>query len=188
MNNLVHPFPCPIYQNFIDDKSFIHIKDNVYNYTLNNKSKFLNKWFCPTLASDVKNKSQFSVLIKELEIHAEKYTSLWNFNQSLKPYITDLWINVARPGDYQEGHIHLDAMFAGVMYIEVNDLSGNFQFINPLKVASLMMGHPKLFDYNYNIHPQNNLLLMFPSWMEHRALQNTSNKDRISLSFNINLK
>ena len=35
-------------------------------------------------------------------------------------------------------------------------------------------------------HPQECLLLVFPSWIEHSVTPNFTNEDRISLSFNSN--
>jgi len=38
------------------------------------------------------------------------------------------------------------------------------------------------------VQPQNLLLLLFPSWLEHYVEQNMSDESRISLSFNIGVK
>ena len=37
----------------------------------------------------------------------------------------------------------------------------------------------------WEIEPVENRLLIFPSWLEHQVLPNITQKDRISLSFNI---
>ena len=43
------------------------------------------------------------------------------------------------------------------------------------------------YAYTY-INPKNNLLLLFPSWLEHDVEENKSDDERISIAFNINAK
>ena len=38
---------------------------------------------------------------------------------------------------------------------------------------------------HFKIFPQENMLLMFPSWLEHDVEPNKSKKERIAISFNI---
>jgi uncharacterized protein (TIGR02466 family) len=38
------------------------------------------------------------------------------------------------------------------------------------------------------INPQEGMLLLFPSYLMHKVNNNISNKERISISFNINFK
>lgn len=40
---------------------------------------------------------------------------------------------------------------------------------------------------SYRITPRDNMLILFPSYLPHRVEQNLSEKDRISVSFNINI-
>ena len=69
--------------------------------------------------------------------------------------------------------------------------SGNLVFLNPRpqdevlsppkkKEASIHLAHS--VDYE----PKENSLIFFPSWLQHEVKINSSNEDRVILSFNIN--
>ena len=42
-----------------------------------------------------------------------------------------------------------------------------------------------LFNSNYHVHPKQGLLVIFYAWINHFVEQNLSEKDRLSLSFNV---
>jgi len=51
---------------------------------------------------------------------------------------------------------------------------------------SFLMGdNQKLLNSHNIIIPKNGLIVIFPSWLNHSVLPNKSNKNRISISFNI---
>tara|TARA_B100000902_G_C27166356_1_gene841421 strand:+ start:371 stop:961 length:591 start_codon:yes stop_codon:yes gene_type:complete len=191
MDNLVHPFPCPIYQNFIEEKYFSLIKKNIIQYIKDNKDEFKPSWLCPTLSSFFSPNSEdiFEIpsLIPQIYFHVEKYIKYWkNFEKNPTSFTCEnIWINVAETGAYQEEHHHDNLFLSGTIYFQVNPKSGSFQFINPLSAQSTLFLSPEKFGYTYNIEPQNSMILIFPSWMHHRVLSNQSTENRISVSFNI---
>jgi uncharacterized protein (TIGR02466 family) len=191
MDNLIHPFPCPIYQNIIDEKSFFQIQQDTDDFIKNNINLFQQVWQCPTLTTIKTPKSQninSTTLTKEIKFFVEEYAKFWDWVTSPIVEIGDCWVNIAPKGAYQESHIHGDCLFSGVVYLNVDEKSGSFQFINPLTPESILLGNPDNFGYFYNIIPQPGMIVLFPGWMAHRALYNDSNIDRISISFNITSK
>ena len=101
-----------------------------------------------------------------------------------------LWFNIARPGDYQEHHVHHGANFSAVYYLTVPAASGNIVFTRPGWAASLPMpiqdrpGGEFRQSVNYEIAPQAGQLLIFPSSLEHQVRQNSSSLDRVCVSMN----
>jgi len=188
MDNLIHPFPCPIYQNIIDKESFLEIKEDTHNFISNNSNLFHQPWGCPTqttIGTPIEKNINSHILTKNIKFFVEKYSKFWDWNTPPTIKIKECWVNIAKKGDYQEEHNHSNNMLSGVIYIEVNNKSGGFQFINPLTSESILLGNPNNFGYLYNITPQPGMILLFPGWMNHRALPNESDIDRISISFNI---
>jgi uncharacterized protein (TIGR02466 family) len=106
-------------------------------------------------------------------------------NPELKLEIDTFWININKRGDYNYDHYHPQSAFSGVIYIQTATDS-NIRF----ETDSLMKHYPfnvdsELFPSSVEIFPEVGRLIIFPSWVKHGVNQNTSNDERISISFNI---
>jgi uncharacterized protein (TIGR02466 family) len=106
-------------------------------------------------------------------------------NPELKMEIDICWININKKGDYNYDHYHPQSALSGVIYIQTTDES-NIRF----ETDSLMKHYPfdidsELFPSSVEIFPKVGRLIIFPSWLKHGVKQNTSNIERISISFNI---
>ena len=106
---------------------------------------------------------------------------------SYKLEITSMWGNVQRKGNYIFKHTHANNVFSGSFYVNECDEFPALQFHRPpddnlqLQVESdNEFSRGKLF-----FPPKKDLLVIFPSWLEHDVPVNTSEFDRLSLSFNI---
>tara|TARA_R110000822_G_scaffold114189_4_gene245645 strand:- start:356 stop:931 length:576 start_codon:yes stop_codon:yes gene_type:complete len=188
MNNIIYPFQIPIYQNFIDRESFNIIKEDTYKFIQKNQDLFESIWLCPTKTTQhhpLNKNIKSRVLNNQIKIYVENYYKAWDFNESCNLKISEIWVNIAKTNDYQEEHNHNSNLFSGVVYINTNEFSGDFNFINPLSAEGSLMGNPNKCGFMSSIKPQNGMILLFPSWFNHRALPNNSDEDRISISFNI---
>jgi hypothetical protein len=86
-------------------------------------------------------------------------------------------------GDY---HAHANSYFSGVMYFENNVSSVVFK--SPFGPSGYTFDEEKHTMYNtsgFVVNPEKNMLLIFPSQIEHRSNINLSNKIRYCLAFNI---
>jgi uncharacterized protein (TIGR02466 family) len=111
------------------------------------------------------------------------------------PMLGNMWANINYPGASNAMHIHPNSLWSGVYYVTCNDQSGNIYFEDPRSVS--LMSMPK-YQYEQNLNsrriidsqPKPGRLIMFPSWLNHGVRENTSDKTRISISFNFlqNLK
>ena len=110
--------------------------------------------------------------------------------------MSNMWININGRGAYNHTHIHGGSIFSGVFYVKVPSCCcGELKFLRPLEYQAMKeyWGCDENFDrydkpHNYLdffIPPENNKLVMFPSWMQHSVDANASDHDRISISFNI---
>jgi len=114
--------------------------------------------------------------------------------------LTNFWINISGKGSSNTPHTHSGLTYSGVFFIKVPKemKGGRFLFYRNFNEADFIstayMGHFKEgyqmqgYDYPINtISPQENMLIVFPSWVPHAVEINLSDEERISLSFNFKL-
>ena len=107
-----------------------------------------------------------------------------------------MWVNINEKHHYNDWHVHPFATLSGVYYIKHDGVeSGDIMFKHP-EHPQLTALHfpPKIVEAGnavtsgvINVTPKSNMLLMFPSWMNHSVKVNLKNDPRISVSFNSNL-
>lgn len=97
------------------------------------------------------------------------------------------WVVKINPG--QDGgnyHIHANSYFSGVMYLE-NNIS-SIEFKSPLGANRYSFDEEENTPYNttgFLVNPEKNMLLFFPSHIEHKVNTNLTNNIRYSIAFNI---
>ncbi len=112
--------------------------------------------------------------------------------------VTNLWININTRGDKNHLHHHAGSLLSGVFYVKVPTCcSGDIKFVRDFSYTSMKesWGCQDNFDHFENpanelehyITPEENNIIIFPSWLMHAVDPSSSDDDRISLSFNIQL-
>ena len=105
--------------------------------------------------------------------------------------ITGMWGNVLKPGETHQPHTHSNNFLSGVFYIDADNTSG-ITFQDPRPGANVILPRKKVdhIDNASLLHykAKTNRIIIFPSWLVHRVPINRSTKDRISISFNIQVK
>ncbi|MFM6039337.1 MAG: 2OG-Fe(II) oxygenase family protein [Sphaerospermopsis kisseleviana] len=103
------------------------------------------------------------------------------------------WVNVNPQGGYNVVHNHPHAFFSGVYYLQASEKSGEIVFLNPVSEQNLTLPLQLIDQSNpYNIDryfftPQEDLLILFPAYLNHYVHPNQSTDERISVAFNIGL-
>lgn len=118
----------------------------------------------------------------------------WGF-KDYSLYISNLWININRRGAMNRLHTHPGCVLSGVYYVDIPECcSGPFTFVKDFKDQQLKehWGNANNFEQwegmnvnEYDIYPENDMMVLFPSWMMHAVSKSSSDKDRISISFNL---
>jgi uncharacterized protein (TIGR02466 family) len=130
-----------------------------------------------------------SNLRKLIYNHIDIYSKNFKLNKKLK--LDNLWININGYKDLNLPHIHPNNILSGVFYVKVPKNSGKIRFENPC--LDLMEGvyQNSILEYNsinsatWSLEPDENLLILFPSFLKHSVLPNMNKKEkRISISFN----
>ena len=109
-----------------------------------------------------------------------------------KRYILHLrnsWMNIQSKFKSHEWHCHPGYHIAGTYYMRVSVDQGGIQFQNP----NIMMQHcnfpenPKC-SQSIEYIPNDGDILLFPAWLMHNTMPNTTDVDRISISFNLDIE
>lgn len=109
------------------------------------------------------------------------------------PWQVDSWLTVFAPGDSEQQHNHYGNFLSGVYYVSAPPETGAFRFYEPGAQKTMWHGQytnqaPKNVNNSTNgtYYPRTGEMILFPSWMEHAVLANKSQRNRISIAFNIN--
>ena len=105
--------------------------------------------------------------------------------------ITGMWGNVLRPGEAHQSHTHSNNFLSGVFYLSSDGATG-LTISDPRPAADVLVPRKKkktqdnsnLLSYKSN----QNRLIMFPAWLVHWVPVNKTKRNRISISFNIQVK
>ena len=99
------------------------------------------------------------------------------------------WININPPGTSNERHTHPGSDLSVVMYVKVPENSGDIEMTNPAYIESfnlLSAARPEAnLSPSVSITPVEGRVLIFPSNILHRVLENKSDNDRISIAWNV---
>lgn len=147
----------------------------------------------PVFADLLLNIRSISQTIFE-EAYAPFYTTSYHTTN-----IGNYWVNINRKGGYNVEHVHPGCFLSGVYYVNI-DPQSNPAPITFLRHTDWIMNHgvyfydsvpcekPPFIEHHVELPPRTGALLLFPSYLPHRVEPNQSDSDRVSISFNVDLK
>ena len=192
----INLFPSIIHQ--FDVNGFSEIKDKLIDYVYDckkNDSEGRGEWQSITFSFNDKDKKD--ILQSFLTNCLSEFPPIKkSVNLSMRA-----WVNISKPGGYLAKHHHPDCNLAGVLWIKAPQNSGDIVFDSPKTFDPFLQlaknreidSYTDDFKNKFNIYsdydfpPTEGRILIFPSYLEHQVRENKSNKDRISVSFNIKL-
>ncbi len=108
------------------------------------------------------------------------------------PVMNALFANINPKHSFHPEHLHPYSHISGVFYVKSDADSPAIGFKDP-RMARWMM--PPAADgkrpenaFNAKLAPEPGKLFLFPSWLEHGVAQNQSDRERISMSFNFEMR
>ncbi len=103
--------------------------------------------------------------------------------------ITGCWANIDATNARHNTHGHPNNYLSGVYYVQTQDGANTITFEDPRPQNYVMLPHLKKFTVensrSITLDVQDGTLLVFPAWFWHSVDDNRSDKERISVSFNI---
>ena len=182
-------FTTPIWKTYIDIdvepliEYLYKLKDHNIGYTVSNRGGWQSSELpgIPLAHEDLLYKINEALV----EVHKQMGLKL-----STPSIITSHWYNINPPSSYNVKHLHPHSVFSGAMYLQVPDGDcGNIVFHRENIFKSYLPTYivdkwnpmtSELVSYK----PEKLMLIIFPSCIEHEVLENLTEKDRISFSFN----
>ena len=137
--------------------------------------------------------AEFEKLKNKIEDAANIYHHEIQFKKTLNQKIHNIWININQKGNSNEFHVHQHSILSGVFYLTGGEAPIVFKHpyadINTYYWDDFIIEEWNASNSgNWEILPEPNGLLIFPSWAEHKVRPNEEDIDRISLSFNTKLE
>jgi uncharacterized protein (TIGR02466 family) len=103
--------------------------------------------------------------------------------------ITSMWANVNPPGAKHSVHSHPNNFLSGVYYVQCDAKANVIRFYDPRPQAEVMMPpRAQRNIYNANmieLETKPGRLVLFPAWLKHDVPTNLSERERISVSFDM---
>tara|TARA_B100000287_G_scaffold335868_1_gene321486 strand:+ start:341 stop:1030 length:690 start_codon:yes stop_codon:yes gene_type:complete len=106
--------------------------------------------------------------------------------------ITTSWFTITEEGDGGDSqyHFHKNSFYSGVLYYdEYKEDSAPIEFMTPLEFHADFYLEPREYDLAtstaWQIQPQKNMLVLFPSYLKHQVGKHIGPDPRYSLAFNI---
>ena len=112
--------------------------------------------------------------------------------QNFEPVMSTLWGNINPKFSFHAEHLHPYSHISGVFYVRCEPGSPAISFKDP-RMARWMMppaadGNRAENTFHAKVAPEPGKLLMFPAWLEHGVAQNQTEEERISMSFNFEMR
>ena len=103
--------------------------------------------------------------------------------------LTGCWANISPPGDGHRPHTHPNNYLSGVYYVQVQAGADTISFDDPRPQTNIIApATTEITDENagqIHITTREGLLVLFPSWLQHQVPRNKSQRDRISIAYNV---
>ena len=111
---------------------------------------------------------------------------------NFEPVMNTLWGNINPRFSFHRDHLHPYSHISGVFYVDIEPNSPAISFKDPRGGRWMMPpaadGSRPENTFFAKVMPQDGKLLMFPSWLEHAVEQNQTDFERISMSFNFEMR
>jgi uncharacterized protein (TIGR02466 family) len=181
-------FPTPIYNSKLNreltnkelsfiNKTKLDIYKNEGNTTSNNNY--------------ILNNNIFKDLKIDLDLRVQDYfQKVVSPTDSIKPYITQSWLNYTETNQYHHKHQHPNSLVSGVFYINCDDKFDKIKFFNDTYKTI----KPEIKEWNiWNSESwwfpvKTGDIILFPSSLTHMVETKQGTNTRISLAFNIFVK
>ncbi len=181
MGQVVSIFATPLYVNklqFGDD-----VVEYVDQLEYGNQIESYNS---QSVQTDVLEHKELKGIRDTIEYCLSEYTGgVLRSNQTVS--ITQSWCNKTKKGTNHGYHHHPNSIVSGVLFIKSSPNCPGIKFYRPSVLPfafSYESGSNEYVNDNYSYQSEPGILLLFPSNVAHSVDTNSSDVDRISLSFN----
>ena len=170
----------------IDTDKIISMIDNHFENSGTNTSIDVDNISSVSISKSILELENFIDLKKQLMNELNNFFhNVMNYESDFK--ITTSWFTKSQNSQSSNYHNHNNSMFSGILYLQTDENSGDISF-EDFNNRRYKLNVKEYNIYNcteYQIKPNDGLLILFPSEVHHKILKNNSNIVRHSLAFNI---
>ena len=188
-------FSTPIWSTKIDN--YKEVNEEMYNYILNlkeqnpegvKKSNF-NGWHSKDFDLNDEVPKKFINAVSS-NINTTFNDMDWDIEKQIIK-IKSIWAIINEKGASNERHHHGNSALSAAYYVRAPKDCGNIVFYDPRPAPVFshpIAKKPNILNATVNsITPDEGLLVLFPSYLDHSVKPNLSSNQRIVISFNVNL-
>ena len=191
-------FPEPVFKCKIKDFKNLNIELAKYIYKLrdedddglerSNKGGWHSKNF--ELAVEDSIQKEFAVIVQQYILNVFQNYGWKTENKNIR--IKEMWAIINKEGNFNVLHTHPNCYLSAAYYVKAPENCGRFQVEDP-NIAK-RHSYPEILAKNElnsevaGINISEGDLLIFPAYLPHKVKKNESNKDRIVISFNVDIK
>ena len=188
-------FSTPIWSTKIDN--YKDVNEEMYNYILNlkeqnpegvKKSNF-NGWHSKDFDLNDEVPKKFINAVSS-NINTTFNDMDWDIEKQIIK-IKSIWAIINEKGASNERHHHGNSALSAAYYVRAPKDCGNIVFYDPRPAPVFshpIAKKPNILNATVNsITPDEGLLVLFPSYLDHSVKPNLSSNQRIVISFNVNL-
>jgi uncharacterized protein (TIGR02466 family) len=162
--------------NEITDQELKDFKKYILNSNLQKDEGNTSKL---TINQQLLNNDLFTKLNQQIIKYSKIYLNkIGHIYEDLQ--ISNSWANIVNPGGHLSLHKHVNSYISGSFYFSE---SSEIEFFNPLHEKWIFTSSSSSKNIFYKIKPISKLLLLFPSFIDHRVINSKNN--RVSIAFNI---
>jgi len=170
------------------EKAFI---ENIYDHSkcCPSRDHKHEPWIIEQTNPNLHEKIEFAAFKMEM-IKAVSCISrdLMKYDKNYLVDVTGMWGCKQRPKASLHLHSHHNNIFSGVFYPEEDNDFPHIRFKKPFNSEFLpTVSEANIYNsgFYFGAKPSKDNLIIFPSWLEHEVPVNFSNKDRLSISYNV---
>jgi len=185
-------FPSVVWSTVFDDRESLNIKllEQARRMQSGNPDGVANTnvkgWQSPGILQTL---DEFDVINRRILQVCQSIGDSQNFSPDVI-YQHQAWINISPPGASNKIHYHANCHFSGVYYISLKAPECGSIFFRDPRIASRMLSYPadkptQFTTDEMSMPPEEGRMYVFPGWLEHGVEVNQSDRDRVSISFNV---
>lgn len=189
MSNVTPLFSTPVFvfDKYVEDESNFVELANSQEYTANKGGNLIS------INTSILELPEFSELKLRIQESVDEYINEVLRLDQHEFYITQSWVNFNPIGSSHHIHHHSNSLYSGVYYIKSSGSCIKFHSDDDFHMSGKFLSLDTS-DYNlwnsriWSVPVDDNSVVLFPSSTTHSVDENTTDTDRISLSFNIFIK
>tara|TARA_R110000744_G_scaffold48752_1_gene106257 strand:+ start:468 stop:1052 length:585 start_codon:yes stop_codon:yes gene_type:complete len=180
-------FPNFFYTTMLDDINQSNIKKFIFDIEKEDLGRTYSNaggW-----QGDLKNYSNgdIDMLVDSTTNICQEVANTWEIDNTIVMH--SAWANINRKRDFNHAHYHPNCYFSVIYYVAAESDCGGLIFNRPDLQGHYISNHNSSYTEKcYRIIPQTNLLVIFPSYLNHYVEPNLSDTARISIAMNFGIE